>query len=420
MKKERWIAVIGLGYVGLPLVQLSLNKGYSVVGIDIDRQKISSLLSGKSYLSGFSDGEMKEMLNSGRFRPTDHYGDVEKAEFILICVPTPLKEKEPDLTAVKSVFRSLKPHLHEGQTVILESSTYPGTTEDVVRPMLEETGLKVGKEIHLGYSPERIDPGNRAYPLEKIPKVVSGITPACLRKVEEIYASLFETIVPVSSCRTAEFVKMLENSQRLVNISLINELNVLAHRLNIDLWEVIEAAKTKPYGFTPYYPSAGAGGHCIPVDPLYLVWAAMKEGVRLTMIEEAERVNDLAPHFIVANVREILRLRNIPFRDAKIGVIGITYKKDVNDIRESAALKVVYLLQEEGMKPAVYDPLYPDELPGISRLPWAEESFRSCDLMLILVDHSQIPWAEVVRMSRLVFDTRNVTRGMEAPHVIRR
>lgn len=418
MNKERWVAVIGLGYVGLPLVRLLIDKGYQVTGIDIDEGKIKALLAGKSYLSDFTDQEIDRLMQGGHFLPTGDYREVEKAEYILICVPTPLEEKKPDLTAVKAVLRSLQVHLHEGQTVILESSTYPGTTEEVVKPILEESGLMVGEKIFLGYSPERIDPGNRAYPLEKIPKVISGVTGACLTKVEALYGSLFEETVPVSSPRTAEFVKMLENSQRLVNISLMNELNMLARRLRIDLWEAIEAAKTKPYGFTPYYPGTGAGGHCIPVDPLYLVWAAMKEGMRLTLIEEADRINDFTPHFVAAGAAELLRQAGAP-SPAKVGVIGMTYKKDVNDIRESSALKVVHLLQERGLDVWAYDPVYTAEIPGVRRLPLGEESLRSCDLTLILVDHSGIPWEDVVRWSRLVFDTRNVTKGMEAPHVVR-
>ncbi|CCQ96884.1 UDP-N-acetyl-D-glucosamine 6-dehydrogenase [[Clostridium] ultunense Esp] len=419
MKRDRWVAVIGLGFVGLPLVQLLVEKGYSVLGIDIDRRKISSLQEGRSYLSDFTDEEMKELIGKGTFIPTEGYEEVGRAEYIIIAVPTPLREREPDLTAVKAVFHTLHPYLRSGQTVILESSTYPGTTEEMVKRILEETGFQVGKEIFLGYSPERIEPGNDSFSLAKIPKVISGVTSECLGKVKELYGDLFETIVPVSSPKTAEFVKMLENGQRLVNISFINEINMLAHRLKVDVWEVIEAAKTKPYGFTPYYPSAGAGGHCIPVDPVYLAWSARREGMRLRMIEEASRVNELIPHFVMERAVELLEREGIPLEKAKVGVIGITYKKDVNDIRESAALKVVRLLQERGVEVEVHDPLYSEDLPRLPRFPWEGEKIRSFDLILILVDHSRIPWEELIRYGRLIYDTRNVTRRVHAPHVVR-
>lgn len=340
------VAVIGLGYVGLPLVHLFLSKDYRVIGVDLDAGKISMLQQKKSYITDMTDKQVEDMVDSGRLYVTTDYAAVNLADAIIICVPTPLKNKEPDLSYILHAVDEMKPYLKQGQLLVLESSTYPGTTEDYVKPMIETEQLIVGETIFLGYSPERIDPGNKTVAIKDMPKVISGCSDACFTRLKNLYDTVFTRTVPVSSPRVAEFVKMLENSQRLINISFINEVNLLANKMDVNLWEVIEAAKTKPVGFTPYYPSAGIGGHCIPVDPFFLAWIGMREGVPLTMIHQAGLINEMVPHFIANRTAQILTQKKIPLAKAKVGIVGVTYKKDVNDIRESAALKVIEFLLE--------------------------------------------------------------------------
>ncbi len=413
------VAIIGLGFVGLPLACLFSRKGYRIIGIDIDSDKTEQLLNKKSYLSDIEDQEIAEMVDSGRFTVTSDFRAVEGVNCIIICVPTPLHNREPDLSYITSVAKSIAPHLQPQQLIVLESSTYPGTTEQLVKPLVENSLLKVGENLFLGYSPERIDPGNKTISIEDIPKVVSGVTKECLKKVEQLYGSVFKRVVPVSSPGVAEFTKMLENSQRLINISFINEVNFLAKKLNINLWAVIEAAKTKPMGFTAYYPGVGIGGHCIPVDPFFLSWVGMREGVPLTMIQSAGLINEIMPHFIVSQVVQQLSKLQVQSDSAKIGVIGLTYKKDVNDIRESAALKVIELMANKQMLVSVYDPVYQGVIPhGVERFVLAPDSLAKFDVTLILVDHSNIPWDVVIQHSKCVIDTRNVTGHSEAKHII--
>lgn len=420
MTANRSVAIIGLGFVGIPLACLFSKKGYRVIGIDIDPNKTELLRQKQSYLSDIEDQEIAEIVDSGLFTVTSDFRAVEGVNCIIICVPTPLLNREPDLSYIKSAAKSIAPHLQPQQLIVLESSTYPGTTEEFVKPLVENNLLKVGENLFLGYSPERIDPGNKNISIENIPKVVSGVTEECLKRVEQLYRSVFKQIVPVSSPSVAEFTKMLENSQRLINISFINEVNFLAKKLNINLWEVIEAARTKPMGFTAYFPSAGIGGHCIPVDPFFLSWIGMREGVPLTMIHSAGLINESIPHFIVSQVVLQLSKLQVQFESAKVGVIGLTYKKDVNDIRESAALKVIELMVNKQMIVSVYDPVYPGVLPlGVERFVLAPDSLKKFDVTLILVDHSNILWDFVIQHSNCVIDTRNVTSHSEAKHIIR-
>ncbi|NGQ95717.1 nucleotide sugar dehydrogenase [Brevibacillus sp. SYP-B805] len=413
------IAVIGLGFVGLPLVQLFASKGYHVTGIDIDQEKIAMLRAAKSYISDISDQEIGIMTNSGLLDVTSDYAAAAGVDTIIICVPTPLRNREPDLSYIFHAVQQLKPYLKKGQLLVLESSTFPGTTEEYVKPLIETDALTVGETIFLGYSPERIDPGNKMVSIADIPKVISGVTPQCLQKVKQLYDSVFKQTVPVSSPKVAEFVKMLENSQRLINISFINEVNLLANKMNVDLWEVIEAAKTKPVGFTPYYPSAGIGGHCIPVDPFFLAWIGMREGVPLTMIHQAGFINEMIPHFIVSSVVQELTVRGKPLEEAHVGVIGLTYKKDVNDIRESASLKVIELLLDRRVTVSVHDPVFVGELPfDLKTFSLEPNELGVFDIVLILVDHSGLPWEGIVKHSRCVIDTRNVAPQLPGAHVV--
>jgi UDP-N-acetyl-D-glucosamine dehydrogenase len=419
MSSHPTVAVIGLGFVGLPLAQLFATKGYHVTGIDIDQGKINMLLSGKSYISDLSDQEIADMINSGKLDVTSDYAATGNVDVIIICVPTPLRNREPDLSYIIQSVKQLKPYLKKGQLLVLESSTYPGTTEEYVKPLIENDELKIGETFFLGYSPERIDPGNKTVSIADIPKIVSGVSHRCQEKIKQLYDAVFTQTVPVTSPRVAEFVKMLENSQRLINISFINEVNVLANKMNVNLWEVIEAAKTKPVGFIPYYPSAGIGGHCIPVDPFFLAWVGLREGVPLTMIHQAGFINEMIPHFIVNRVTQVLSDKNISSQHAHVGVIGLTYKKDVNDIRESASLKVIELLHDRKIKVSVYDPVYEGELPfDLQTFTLAPKDLNKFEIVLILVDHTGIDWNEVVRNSRCVIDTRNVTTKLPGAHVI--
>jgi UDP-N-acetyl-D-glucosamine dehydrogenase len=420
MSRSKSVAIIGLGYVGLPLAGLFVKKGCHVVGIDLDGRKIKRLNDKQSYLSDLEDWEIADLMDSGRFTPTTDYAAVQSAGSVIICVPTPLHDRKPDLSYIDSAVQSMLPHLQPNQLIILESSTYPGTTEDYVKPILENGVFTVGKNLFLGYSPERVDPGNKEMAIAQIPKIISGATDACLKRVYELYSVIFTQVVQVSSPRVAEFSKMIENSQRLINISFINEVNLLANKMKVDLWEVIEAAKTKPMGFTPYYPSAGIGGHCIPVDPFFLSWVGMQEGVPLTMIHQAGLINDMIPHFIVHRVADLLSANGIPEQGANIGVIGLTYKKDVNDIRESASLKVIELLQHRRMKVSIHDPVYLEDVPqGTKRFSLTAKELGGFDVTLILVDHSFVDWKQVVKHSRRVIDTRNATKHLSDARIVR-
>lgn len=420
MSSHSTVAVIGLGFVGLPLVQLFLGKKHHVIGIDLDNAKIESIRKKKSYITDIQDQEIADMVDTGRLQVTSDYAAVNQADAIIICVPTPLRNKEPDLTYIFHAVKQMKPYLKENQLVVLESSTYPGTTEEYVKPLIENEQLSIGKNFFLGYSPERIDPGNKTVAIADMPKIISGVTDACLQRLKALYDTAFTRTVPVSSPRVAEFVKMLENSQRLINISFINEVNLLANRMNINLWEVIEAAKTKPVGFTPYYPSAGIGGHCIPVDPFFLAWIGMREGVPLTMIHQAGMINEMMPHFIVSRTVQKLNEKQIPLHEARIGVIGLTYKKDVNDIRESASIKVIELLLDRRMNVSAYDPVFRGELPfrEVGKFSLDAASLQSFDVVLVLVDHSVMDWEQVARHSRCIIDTRNVIPRTADNHVI--
>ena len=412
---NRQVAVIGLGYVGLPLAALFARQGVGVHGIDVNDRKIEALAAGRSYLSDVSDRQIAELSQTGRFMAGSDFAAVTGADAILICVPTPLDEQSrPDLSFIFDAVRRLLPHLRQGQLVVLESSTYPGTTEDELLPLLESTGLRVGTDLALAYSPERIDPGQERFRLHEIPKVIGGVTPACTAFAACVYGAAFDRVVPVSSPRAAEMTKLLENSQRLINISFMNEMAMVAEALGINLWETIEAASTKPYGFTPYYPGPGIGGHCIPVDPMYLVWKAQQLGLSVASIETAHALNIRMGDYVVERIGKLLPPARKP-ADMPLLAIGVTYKKNVNDVRESMPLAIIGKLLEAGYPVSYHDPLIPEvHAAGRSMRSTAltEEALRSCGCAIILADHSSIPFETVVRFAPLVFDTRNATAGI--------
>lgn len=406
------VGIVGLGYVGLPLARLFLEKGHTIYGIDLDERKIQKLKKMQSYLSDFSNADVRRLFSKGRFFVGSSYDVISHVDVMILCVPTPLDEvAKPDLRFVREAMTSALPYLRIGHLVILESSTYPGTTEEELLPLIESTGLKVGKDISLVYSPERIDPGQSIYELQEIPKILGGVTRSCTEYGKRVYETIFNQVVVVSSPRAAEMTKLLENSQRFVNISFMNELAMLCDKMNIDLWEVIAGASTKPYGFTPYYPGPGIGGHCIPVDPLYLSWKAKTYDMDLEFIELAHKINEQIPEFVVRKIEKHLSSVK-PLKDSSILVIGVTYKKDVNDIRESRALEIMNRLKRLAAKVNFYDPFIEQiELDGMNlkRTSLTRRYVQQHDCTLILTDHSDIPYEEIVNNAPLVFDTRNAT-----------
>ncbi|GAX91969.1 nucleotide sugar dehydrogenase [Effusibacillus lacus] len=409
------VAIIGLGYVGLPLARLFLENGHTVYGIDVDAAKIELLAKRQSYLSDFTNTDIRNMFAKGKFYVAASYETITNAEAVILCVPTPLDDHaRPDLKYVRDAMQNALPYLRAGQLVSLESTTYPGTTEEVLLPIIESTGLKVGKDIFLVFSPERIDPGHTQFKLHEIPKVLGGVTRYCAEIGKKVYESIFDQVVVVSSSKAAEMTKLLENSQRLINISFVNELVMLCNAMNIDLWEVIEAARTKPYGFTPYYPGPGIGGHCIPVDPLYLSAKAKDYNFDVEFIELAHKINEKMPDFVVEKVRTCLSSK--PLSDCRILVIGVTYKKDVDDLRESRALKVIENLMNTGATVNFYDP-YVDEIQiqdkRLKRITLTHRSVKQHDCSLILTDHTRIPYEQIVTHSPLVIDTRNATKHLK-------
>ncbi|QQE72666.1 nucleotide sugar dehydrogenase [Brevibacillus composti] len=405
------VAIIGLGYVGLPLAMLFASKRVSVIGIDVDTKKVEMLHSGRSYLTDIHDREIRSLFETGCFEATHDFAEVRFAQAIILCVPTPLRDHSyPDLSYVQAAAKSLVPYLHNGQLIVLESSTFPGTTEEVLLPIFARSGLLAGKDFFLGYSPERIDPGNKAFSLEEIPKVISGISPACLEKVKEIYGLAFQHLVPVSSPKAAEMTKLLENSQRFVNISFMNEFAMICAEMGIDVWEVIEAAKTKPYGFTAYYPGPGIGGHCIPVDPLYLQWKAKHYDQETRFIQLAKAINDQMPDYIISRILKLLGSEK-PLTQQQILLIGLTYKKDVNDVRESTALAILEKLDSMELNVAYHDPLVPElRVNGreIGSTPLSPTGLSTYDCVVLLTDHTGLPYEMIGDHARLLFDTRRV------------
>jgi len=411
--KER-IGVIGLGYVGLPLIREFIEKEFTVIGFDIDLQKVEKLGNGESYLRHIPSSTIAGWNETGRFEATIDFSKLADVDSILICVPTPLNEyKEPDLSYVVQTTEAVAKHLRKGHMVILESTTYPGTTDEVMLPILEATGLKVGDDFNLAYSPEREDPGNQTFTTGKIPKVVGGYSESCRKRAVTLYDHIVQAI-EVSSTRVAEAAKILENTYRAINIAMVNELKMLFDRMDIDVWEVIEAAKTKPFGFQAFYPGPGLGGHCIPIDPFYLTWKAKEYDFRTRFIELAGEINTYQPYYVIHRVSEVLNQFEKSLKGSKILIIGMAYKKDIDDMRESPSLKVYELLRKQGAIVGYYDPYVPETGPHrhypsvkIKSLAYSPRMIASFDLVLLLTDHTDLPYEEIHEHANIVVDTRN-------------
>jgi UDP-N-acetyl-D-glucosamine dehydrogenase len=419
------IAIIGLGYVGLPLALQFCRSGAKVVGIDIDPAKVDKLRRGESYIKHISPESLREQRASGRFDATTDFSAAATADAVIICVPTPLnKNREPDISFIVETGRSLAPHLRRGVLVSLESSTYPGTTdEDLLRVLEAGSGLKAGTDFHLAFSPEREDPGNPQSVVATIPKVVGGLTPACLAKAQEIYGIAIKQLVPVSSCRVAEATKLMENIFRSVNIALVNELKVVYGAMGIDIWEVIAAAKTKPFGFMPFYPGPGLGGHCIPIDPFYLTWKAREYGQPTRFIELAGEINTRMPEIVIHRLGDALNDQGKPFKGSKVLVLGLAYKANVDDDRESPSYVLMELLRQHGAEVAYHDPYVPvikmtrehPQWAGTRSVDWNEAVIRSFDCVLIATAHACVDYRQLAAWARLIADTRNVMSGLATP-----
>jgi UDP-N-acetyl-D-glucosamine dehydrogenase len=422
-RREARCGVIGLGYVGLPLALEFARAGLRVTGIDLDERKIADIRAGRSYIVDVRGEEIAEQVAAGRFEATSAFEVIAALDTINICVPTPLrKTKDPDLTFVVSAVDEIRKYLRPGQLVILESTTYPGTTEEVVRPMLEAGGLRAGRDFALAFSPERIDPGNAVYNTRNIPKVVGGVTPQCNEVACALYEQSVETVVSVSSPQVAEMVKLLENTFRSVNIGLVNEIALMCSALHIDVWEVIDAAKTKPFGFMAFYPGPGLGGHCIPIDPFYLSWKARMNGFDARFIELAGSINESMPRFVVEKVTEALNRLCKSVRGARVHVLGVAYKSGVNDIRESPSLVVMKLLAERGAVLSYSDPYVPtvrEEGIELDALPLRNGTLAGIDCVVILTDHPGVDYRSVVETAPAVVDTRNALRGITSDKIIR-
>ncbi len=416
--KKALIGVVGLGYVGLPLVREFIRGGVKVLGFDVDDGKVKALRAGKSYIEHIPSRVIREMIKSGRFSATTDFKQLRKPDCILICVPTPLsKMREPNLSYVEATARTIARTLRTGQLVVLESTTYPGTTKEVMLPILTAGGLKVGKDFYLAFSPEREDPGRTDYTTKTIPKVVGGIDKDSLAVASACYRIAIDNIVPVSSCEAAEATKILENTYRCINIALVNELKMLFDRMGLDVWEVIRAAATKPFGFTPFYPGPGLGGHCIPIDPFYLSWKAREYDMPTRFIELAGEINVHMPEWVVNKLIYALNEREKSLKNSKILVLGLAYKKDVDDDRESPSYELIELLQEKGAKVDYNDPHVPRvpltrehaQLAGMTSKKLTSAALKRYDAVLISTDHSAYDYQFIVRNAQLVLDTRNAT-----------
>jgi UDP-N-acetyl-D-glucosamine dehydrogenase len=417
--REAKIGVLGLGYVGLPLVVEFGKAGFHVIGFDVTKGKVDALNRGKSYIPDVPTADVAALRKAGLVEATMDMGRLAEVDAISICVPTPLsKTKDPDMSFVESATREIEKRLKPGQLVILESTTYPGTTEEMVRPMLERTGLVVGREFFLAFSPERVDPGNPKYHVHNTPKVVGGTTPACTELACALYGAAIEKVHPVSSTASAEMVKLLENTFRSVNIGLVNEIAIMSKKLKLDVWEVIDAAATKPFGFMPFWPGPGLGGHCIPIDPLYLSWKLRTLNYKARFIDLASEVNTAMPDQVVETVAEALNARQRSVKGAKVLILGMAYKRDIDDVRESPAIDVMRLLEDRGAKVEYHDPYIPvvrdhgHGEPTARSSPLTDQRVRRADVVVIVTDHSCFDYARIVRLARLVVDTRNATKKL--------
>lgn len=416
-QRKAKVGVIGLGYVGLPLAVEFAKAGFQVLGIDIDSEKVKNINEGHSNIPDVSNIEIKALVKRRKLRATSTYKMLGGLDTISICVPTPLrKTKEPDISFVVGATREVANSLRKGQLIILESTTYPGTTDELILPILSEKGLKVGKDFYLAFSPERVDPGNKVFHTRNIPKVVGGITMKCTHMAKLLYEQVCEKVIPVSSTRVAEMVKLLENTFRSTNIALVNEMAVISNRLGIDVWEVVDAAATKPFGFMPFYPGPGLGGACIPVDPYYLTWKSRLMGYEAKFIELAAEINRSMSEYVVSKISDSLNEQEKSVKGSLILILGVAYKKDVCDIRESPAIEIMNILKRKGAKLVYNDPLIPEiEFNGetMKSVSLTGKTLVKADCAVIVTDHSKYDFAKIVQESKLIVDTRNATRFLK-------
>ncbi len=420
--REARAGVIGLGYVGLPLALELVQAGFTVNGIDRDSEKVGRVSQGVSYIGDVESAALREAGESGKLKASADDTVLAECDCVSVCVPTPLrKTKDPDMSYVIAAAKALQRSLHPGMLIILESTTYPGTTEELILPMIEESGLKVGRDFFLCFSPERVDPGNRQFTTRNIPKVIGGVTRHCTEMGRLFYSQVMHRVVPVSSSRVAEMVKLLENTFRMINIGLANEMALMCGRMKIDVWEVIEAAATKPFGFMPFYPGPGLGGHCIPVDPFYLSWKTKQVGHDSRFIELAAQINSSMPAHVVNKVQEALNNQAKPVKGSRVHIVGVAYKRDVGDVRESPAIDIMGLLAERGAVLSYTDPFVKELRLGGTTLRHEplEVSAARADCCLIVTDHSDLDYCGLVRVAKLVVDTRNRLRGLADPHIVR-
>jgi len=417
------VGIVGLGYVGLPLAVEFAKAGFTVTGIDLQGSKVDGINLGRSHVADIPSEEVAQLVESGKLTATSDFSVIADLDTINICVPTPLrKTKDPDMSYIVSACNQIGQHLHPGTLVILESTTYPGTTDELVLPALQKPNLRIGEEFFLCFSPERVDPGNPQYRTKNIPKVVGGVTPACTQLGALFYSQALEKVISVSSTQVAEMVKLLENTFRMINIGLVNEMAVMCDRMKINIWEVIDAAATKPFGFMPFYPGPGLGGHCIPVDPFYLSWKTRQAGIEARFIELAGYINGQMPHFVVDKIQNALNDHGKPLRNSHVHLMGVAYKKDIDDVRESPALDIIHLLRSRGSRVTYTDPFVPSvRIDDGERLFAADDEgiLADADCVVIITDHTGFDYAKLIETSRLVLDTRNVVKSFSSPKIVR-
>ncbi len=419
--KEAVIGVVGLGYVGLPLAVEKAKAGYKVIGFDVQASRVEQVNMGINYIGDVVDQDLADMIKSGQLVATTDYARIQEVDAAAICVPTPLDVyQQPDTSYVESSSKEIAKYAHEGMLVVLESTTYPGTTEEIVKPALEEKGLVTGETVFIAYSPERVDPGNKQFKTKNTPKVVGGITENCTKVAASLYRNVLEGDVhEVSSPAIAEMEKIFENTFRHINIALSNEMAILCEKMGIDVWEVIDAAKTKPYGFMAFYPGPGLGGHCIPIDPFYLTWKAREYNYHTRLIELAGEINNSMPEYVITRSMQVLNEDGKALRGAKVAVLGVAYKKDIDDVRESPVLKIVELLEHHGADYKVVDP-YVSSFKACSKkietVEMTNELLNEADLVLVTTDHSDFDYAAIAKESKVIFDTRNALKDVEKPN----
>ncbi|MEK6561155.1 MAG: nucleotide sugar dehydrogenase [Nitrospirota bacterium] len=423
-QKSAKIGIIGMGYVGLPLALEFCKVGFDVTGIDLDKKKIDSINNGKSYIEDATDADVGSAVRQGRLHATTDFSVLQQLDTVSICVPTPLrKTKDPDISYIISATKEIKKYLHPGQLIVLESTTYPGTTDEIILPELESSGLKVGVDFFLAFSPERIDPVNKLFNTKNTPKIIGGVTLNCTESARALYSQAVDKIITVGSTRAAEMVKLLENTFRAVNIGLVNEIAIICNKLGMDVWEIIDAAATKPFGFMPFYPGPGLGGHCIPVDPLYLSWKLKMFNYNARFIELASEVNTNMPYFVVTKVFDALNAHRKSINGSNILILGAAYKKDVGDVRESPALDVIRLLKDKGGVISYNDPYIPllhEDNMDLRSIDLSDYSaLNNYDCTVIVTDHSSYDYKKVVECSNIVVDTRNATKGIVSDKIVR-